>query len=403
MNVLIVGGRGRECALASAFRAIEGVEKIYVAPGNVGVDKFGIRVPIGPTQIDELARFANSAAIDLTVVGPEIACAMGIADRFATSAKRIIAVGEYASQLETSRSFGKKLMREAGLETDEWSYFETARGALERLDEYGPPWVIKQDGLAGGKGVTTTTDKAEAQAVIGSYFQAARSGVILCNFVDGFESTFGCLIANGRMVRHWELWDYKRLLDDDRGPLTASMGAVVFPTNELRWLAPVAEHLISEVGIESGFLEIGTIRPRKTDKTLITEFNVHIGEPSVQAIVAADPSFLSSAMVDPSCECQTLETIGIGVVVASREYPTRQVQMIDVRIIPGSHAVIFPGNCEQVVGERLVGRGRICALASCARNKGDAVRQVYECELSGDVTWRKDIGNGPPLTRGARS
>jgi phosphoribosylamine---glycine ligase len=398
MNVLIIGGRGREYALAYALSTTEGVNHIYVAPGNVGLEKFATRVKIDPTEIKRLLEFAISTDIDLTIVGPETSCAMGIADVFVKSNKRIVGVSQYASQLETSRQFGKTLIESAGLATDHYGYFKTTTAAIERLDDYGPPWVIKLDGLAAGKGVTTTTERGEAEAAIRQAFRGPTRGLLLCGFVDGVEATFGCLIINKRVVRHWEVWDYKRLLDGDEGPLTASMGAIVAPTRELSWILPFVNRVITETRIEDGFLEVGTIMPRMADYTVITEFNVHIGEPCVQAIVATNSNFLTEPMVRPSNDCRTLERCGVAFVVASSGYPQQETKMVDVKVTVGAHATVFPGNCNEIVGERYVGTGRICAIASSGRNRAEAVRQVYECDLSGDVIWRRDIGVGPPST-----
>jgi phosphoribosylamine--glycine ligase len=398
MNVLIVGGRGREYALACALRATASVNNIYVAPGNVGSERFATRIPIDQTDVKKLVEFAISADIDLTVVGPEMSCAEGIVDVFVASNKRIVGVTQYSSRLETSRRFGKAVIESAGMGTDRYGYFETATAAIERLDDYGPPWVIKLDGLAAGKGVTIAREKGEAEAAIRQAFRNSEIGLLLCEFVDGVEATFGCLIINKRVVRHWEVWDYKRLFDGDKGPLTASMGAAVTPTGELSWLLPFVNRVITETRIENGFLEVGTIIPRIAGNTVITEFNVHIGEPCVQAIVATNSSFLTDPMVHGSSDCRTLDRCGVAFVVASSEYPQQSTKRVDVYVKVGACTTVFPGNCDEIAGSKYVGTGRICAIASSGRDRAEAARQAYECDLSGDVIWRKDIGASPPST-----
>lgn len=303
-----------------------------------------------------------------------------------------------ASQLETSRLFGKEIARSANIQTDDWVYSNDLGEALSYLDSFGPPWVVKMNGLSGGKGVTTTMDRRKAIEAIDCYLTPPSSGVVLCKYVDGVEATLNCLIVSGKIARHWETWDYKRLENGDHGPLTASMGAVVLGTELLSSLLPVVERVVSLVEIEDGFLEVGTLT-RDSDKAiLVTEFNVHIGEPCVQAIVAAEANFLSSAITGVDTRIRTLSNAGAAFVVSSRKYPA-ELDPVVVRILPGANAICVPGNCAEVSPQKYIGNGRVCAVAAGGQNISDARKRLYTSVVDGDASWRQDIGLHQPRTK----
>ncbi len=230
MRIVIIGSGAREHALAWKLTQSRRVTHLYAAPGNPGIAELGECVPIGVTQLDELADFAERRHVDLTVVGPETPLIDGIADRFRQRGLPIFGPTAAGAQLEGSKAFAKELMVARGIPTAQHRTFTNARDALAYLEEHGAPVVVKADGNAAGKGAIVALDmqtarEAVREMMIERVFGAAGNVVVIEDYVQGDEIG-STAICNGTHYFPLTLTqDHKRALDDDQGLNTGGMGA----------------------------------------------------------------------------------------------------------------------------------------------------------------------------------
>ncbi|HEY5620305.1 MAG TPA: ATP-grasp domain-containing protein, partial [Candidatus Bathyarchaeia archaeon] len=225
MKVLVVGSGGREHALAWALSRDPETHELYAAPGNPGIAELASCVPINPTGIEQLVSFATERDIDLTVVGPEAPLALGIVDSFRERGLRIFGPDWRAARIETSKSFAKELCSQFHIPTPHWETFTDATDAARALDRFSPPWVVKADGLAAGKGTTVTRDRHEAEAAIHRELQRDPGKVVVEEFIDGWEATFMATVSHSRIQWITPVFqDYKPVFDGDVGPNTGGMG-----------------------------------------------------------------------------------------------------------------------------------------------------------------------------------
>ena len=292
MKLLVVGGGGREHALAWKLAASPRVSRVYVAPGNGGTarDRRLTNVPI--TAIEELADFAAREGVAFTVVGPEAPLAAGIVDVFRARGLRIFGPTREAARLESSKDFAKSFMKRHGIPTAEYRTFTDAFAARRYVEERGAPIVVKADGLAAGKGVVVAQTVEEAKAAIdamllGQKLGASGARVVIEDFLAGEEASF-IVISDGRHVLALATsQDHKRLRDGDEGPNTGGMGAyspapVVTPEVHARVMREVVMPTVrgmAEDGLPyTGFLYAGLMidgdgAPR------VLEFNCRLGDP----------------------------------------------------------------------------------------------------------------------------
>ena len=230
MKVLVIGGGGREHALVWKISQSPKVEKIYCAPGSAGIGELAEAVAIGPEQIEELADFAEKEKINLTVVGPELPLTLGIANLFESRGLRIFGPNRAAAQLEGSKAFAKEILRENHIPTATFETFADAAAAKSYLAQLKPPYVVKADGLAAGKGVLICASRQEAEAAIDEIlvrkaFGPAGEKLIIEEFLDGEEASFMALTDGEHILPLASSQDHKRVFDDDQGPNTGGMGA----------------------------------------------------------------------------------------------------------------------------------------------------------------------------------
>ncbi len=227
---MIVGGGGREHALAWKLRQSPRVDAIFCAPGNAGTAGLGENVPIQPNDSASLVRFAKENQIGLTVVGPDDPLAAGLVDEFQKENLRIFGPTKSAARLEASKVFAKQLMRSAGVPTAMAGVFDDSRKACRFAEKLRYPLVIKADGLAAGKGVVIALDAAGATEAITDMidrgrFGAAGARVLIEEFLEGWECSLHVLVADERYRVLGTACDHKRLLDGNEGPNTGGMGA----------------------------------------------------------------------------------------------------------------------------------------------------------------------------------
>jgi len=298
VKALVVGGGGREHAIAWKLGTSARVSRVFVAPGNAGtaLEKAVDNVPI--TSVPLLVKFAQRERIALTVVGPEAPLADGIVEEFQAAGLPIFGPTRAAARLETSKEYAKSFMVRYGLPTAAYEAFSDAAAAHAHVDRHGAPIVIKADGLAAGKGVVVAATVEEAHAAIDQMLVQGRLGeagrrIVIEGFLEGDEASFIVMVDGKNILPLASSQDHKRLLDDDRGPNTGGMGAyspapVVTPTVHARVMRDVIQPTIA--GLERdgtpyvGFLYAGLmIAPDGGIKVL--EFNCRLGDPETQPIL----------------------------------------------------------------------------------------------------------------------
>ncbi len=342
MKVLVVGGGGREHAIAWKLSQSPLLDEMFVAPGNWGTEQVGQNLPIGAENIDDLFGFATKQRIDLTVVGPDAPLAAGIVDRFQAAGLAIFGPTKAAARIESSKSFAKSLMVGAGVPTGKAEVFDDYQRALDSLATHDIPVVVKADGLALGKGVTVATTREEAElavkdAMLDRRFGESGDHVLIEEYLEGPEvSVFAFTDGKNVVSPLAAACDYKRVGDGDTGPNTGGMGAYSPPQNTLwnhdlehevrnRIVEPVLKALRDKGSPYSGVLYAGLMITKDGPKVI--EFNCRLGDPETQVVLPRLKSDLLEVMMKTAAG--ELENVAIkwepkahvGVVVASGGYP----------------------------------------------------------------------------------
>ncbi|MGY8834026.1 MAG: phosphoribosylamine--glycine ligase [Pseudomonadales bacterium] len=419
MNVLIIGGGGREHALAWQASKNRGVHKIFVAPGNAGtaLEKKTENVPLDVMDIDGLLTFAKDNNVDLTIVGPEAPLVAGIVDLFQAANMDIFGPTKGAAQLEGSKAFAKDFLQRHGIPTASYATFTEVAPALAYINEQGAPIVIKADGLAAGKGVILADTIEQACAAVedmlaGNAFGEAGNRVVIEEFLMGEEASF-IVMADGKNVLPLaSSQDHKARDEGDLGPNTGGMGAyspapVVDATLHQRIMdeviMPTVNGMAADGYVYTGFLYAGImVDSDGTPKVL--EFNCRFGDPETQPIMMR----LKNSIVE-LCVAGTMgvldQTIAhwdsrpaVGVVLAAKGYPDAYPKG-DVISLPeelGQTSKIFhAGTTLNDEGMVTTNGGRVLCAVALGDTVGEAQHKAYE--LADQITWegkfcRRDIG-----------
>ncbi|MBL0245187.1 MAG: phosphoribosylamine--glycine ligase [Rhodoferax sp.] len=439
MNVLVIGGGGREHAFAWKLAQSPKVQTVYVAPGNGGtaLDSRLENIPI--TDVVALREWAQANKINLTVVGPEAPLAAGVVDEFRRHGMRIFGPTQAAAQLESSKAFSKAFMQRHGIPTAAYEAFTDPVAAHAYVTRMGAPIVVKADGLAAGKGVVVAMSLDEAHAAIdfmlldnklGVMHNAGEGGVavprvVIEEFLEGEEASFMVLCDGKDVVPLATSQDHKRLLDDDQGPNTGGMGAyspalVVTPQVHARAMREII--LPTLKGMEqdgipyTGFLYAGLmIDPQGQVKTL--EFNCRMGDPETQPILMRLKSdfldVLLAATEPGGLENRELEwdrRTAMGVVLAAYGYPLapRKGDLITGLPVESETAMVFHAGTEQVDGTTRTNGGRVLCVTALGENPRAARQAAYESIGSirfDGMQYRKDIGHRAvrPVGEGAKA
>ncbi len=399
MKILMVGGGGREHALAWKLNQSPQVQRIYVAPGNGGTAKHKDFDNIALTDKVALREWAQAHAIDLTVVGPEAPLAAGVVDEFRNHGLRIFGPTQAAAQLESSKAFSKAFMLRHGIPTAEYQSFEDAALAHAYVDAQGAPIVVKADGLAAGKGVVVAMDIQEAHAAI-DHMLAKDAGVqhnhgvarvVIEEFLEGEEASFMVVAQGLTAVTLATSQDHKRLLDADMGPNTGGMGAyspapVVTPEIHAKVMREVIHPTLKGMqqdGIPyTGFLYAGLMID-SAGKVKVLEFNCRMGDPETQPIMMRLKSDLLELLwAATDADTQQLENIelqwdrrcALGVVMAAANYPSTPEVGQEIHGLPSDseEAMVFHAGTVFQDGKVLTSGGRVL----CVTALGDTVKQA---------------------------
>ncbi len=331
LRVLVIGSGGREHALARAIAADPGVAEVYAAPGNPGVAAVATLHPVDPMDGAAVAGLAVELAVDLVVIGPEAPLVAGVADDVRAAGIACFGPSRQAARLEGSKAFAKEVMAAAGVPTAAWQTCATAAEAERALDEFGPPYVVKDDGLAAGKGVVVTDDRDAALA----HVDACTGSVVIEEYLDGPEVSLFA-ITDGTTVRPMQpAQDFKRIFDGDLGPNTGGMGAYTpLPWAPAGLVDQVVERVIQptvDLLRQRGTPFVGLVYAglALTSRGLrVVEFNARFGDPETQALLALLDSplgqVLHAAANGRLADVPALTWrpgSGVAVVLASAGYP----------------------------------------------------------------------------------
>lgn len=420
MNLLVIGGGGREHALAWKLAQSPRVAKVFVAPGNAGTAREPGVTNVALSEIPALVDFARTESVAMTVVGPEAPLAAGIVDAFRAANLAIFGPTRAAAQLESSKDFAKSFMARHGIATAEFRTFTEPAEAHAYVDGRGAPIVVKADGLAAGKGVVVAATLEEAHAAIddmlvGHSLGAAGARVVIEDFLAGEEASFIVMVDGRQVLPLASSRDHKRLRDGDQGPNTGGMGAcspapVVTPAVHARIMRdvilPTVEGMAADGIPYTGFLYAGVmIDGDGTPKVL--EFNCRLGDPETQPIMVR----LKSDLVDlfEHAAAGTLDRAepvwdrraALGVVLAAAGYPEgprkgaaiHGLERIAGEANPDCH--VFHAGTALADGDVIVNGGRVLCVTALGDSVRQAQRVAYHAIAAIDfdgMQYRTDIG-----------
>ena len=421
MKVLVIGGGGREHALAWKLAQSERVQRVYVAPGNGGTaaDPALHNVPLHTPA--EWADFAVAEKIALTVVGPEAPLAAGVVDLFRARGLRIFGPTQAAAQLESSKAHAKQFMQRHGIPTALYATFTKAAEAHAHVNKHGAPIVIKADGLAAGKGVVVAMTLEEAHAAIDDMLggnsldvqhNADGARVVIEDFMQGEEASFIVLCDGKDVLTLATSQDHKRIGDGDTGPNTGGMGAyspapVVTPDVHARVMREIIHPTIAGMAKDgvayTGFLYAGLMIDAQGQPRTV-EFNCRLGDPEAQVILMRLKSDLFEVLMHATdgtlheAELNWDRRTALGVVMAAHGYPAvpRKGDAINGLSAGTPELQVFHAGTALDGGTLTVSGGRVL----CVTALGDSVRLAQQAALAAvrqihfdGAQWRNDIGN----------
>ncbi len=399
MDVLVIGGGGREHALAWRMARSPHVSRVYVAPGNAGtaLDDGLFNVPI--TATDDLIDFAKRESISMTIVGPEAPLSEGIVDAFQAAGLRIFGPTKAAARLESSKDFAKAFMTQHGIPTSDYETFDEAGAAHDYIRARGAPIVVKADGLAAGKGVIVAPTEDEAHRAVDMMLVehgmgGAGARVVIEDFLEGEEASFIAIVDGKHVLALASSQDHKRLLDGDKGPNTGGMGAyspapIVTPAIHARVMREVIQPVVKGMANAAtpyvGFLYAGLmIAADGTPKVL--EFNCRLGDPETQPIMLRLKSDLYDLLDHAlngeldKIEAEWDRRVALGVVMAAAGYPAAprkgdQISGLPVNI---EDAHVFHAGTTGNDGKVVTSGGRVLCVTALGDTVRVAQRRAYE-------------------------
>jgi phosphoribosylamine--glycine ligase len=416
MKILVIGSGGREHALVWKIRQSPRVTEVYCAPGNAGTARIATNVPIQAGEIQALADFAESHAIDLTVVGPDDTLAAGVADLFQTRGLKIFGPTRAAARLESSKIFAKEFMLRHGIPTAKAGTFNSPNDALQFLNDVQFPVVVKADGLALGKGVIIAGTREEAAAAVNEMMVARRFGgagerILIEEFLSGQECSVHALVDGKTAIVFPTAQDHKRAFDRDEGPNTGGMGTYSPPpvvTGEItkriqeRIIEPFLRGLEKDGLRYNGMLFPGLMLTPEGPKVL--EFNCRFGDPETQVLLPrlkSDLVDLLEAAVDGKLDTTSPEwdpRTAVCVIMASGGYPGDHKKGIPISGTEDAErhgALIFHAGTAEANGTLVTAGGRVLGVTALAEDLPGARKSAYEAVAKihfENAHFRSDIG-----------
>ncbi len=413
MKVLVIGSGGREHAIVWKLKQSPLIKKIYVAPGNPGTTAIAENVPIAALDEVRLKDFALKNKIDLTVVGPEAPLALGICDLFRTNRLAIFGPSKKAAMLESSKVFAKSLMIKYNIPTADYRIFETLDEAVRHVKQAKPPFVIKADGLAGGKGVVICRETDEAVIALNSMMSGQGAGrVVIEEFLEGEEASFLAITDGKAIAPLAPAQDHKTIFDGDKGPNTGGMGAysparIVTPALEQEIMQTIIRPAVDAMQSERipfcGVIYAGLMIVNGRPKTL--EFNARFGDPETQPILMRLDEDLAGLLLLAAQgrlrerPIHWKDNASACVVMAAEGYPGEAVKGAVITGIEAAESdenvKVFHAGTAMKDGRLVTAGGRVLGVTAQGLNLREAVDAAYKAvekiHFKG-AQFRRDIG-----------
>ncbi len=417
MKILVIGGGGREHALAWKIRQSRSVEELFCSPGNAGIAEIADCPPLASSDPDAVAEFVARQGIDLTVVGPELPLVQGIADKILAKGRAVFGPTAGAARLEGSKAFSKEFMRRHKIPTGDFEVFDDAEAAMRYIDTHEVPLVVKADGLAAGKGVVIAETREQAREavqklMIQKAFGGAGRTVVIEECLFGREASFFAITDGSRVIPLVTCQDYKRIYDDDKGPNTGGMGSYS-PALHLdrdvtrlvleKVVGPTIRGIAEEGHPYRGVLYVGLMLTKDGPKVL--EYNCRFGDPETQVILPrlkSDlvPLLAAAAHGDLSqVRVEWRREAAVCVILASQGYPghyQKGKKISDLESFAGRQDVVVfhAGTRTGPGGEIRTAGGRVLGVTALGRDISQARENAYaaasQITFSG-AQYRKDI------------
>lgn len=418
MKILIIGSGGREHALGWKIKQSPQVEKIYFAPGNPGTKEIGENISIEATDIKKLLKFAKDKKIDLTVVGPEIPLVLGICDLFRKEKLKIIGPSKKASQIESSKTFAKEIMKKYKIPTAEYFAFNDFNEAEKYLQKAKYSLVIKADGLCLGKGVAVCKNKKDAEKflkelMVDKLFGKSGEKIIIEKCLYGQEISF-MLITDGKdFLSFLPSQDHKRLINNNQGPNTGGMGAytpVPFVDKKLlkqiekEIVIPTIKGMAKEGCLYQGILYPGLILTKEGPKVL--EYNCRFGDPETQPLMMQlESDLIEIFLAQQKKQLKNKKMVfkkgfSVGVVLASEGYPydyKKGDQIFGLDKVKNEEVQIFHAGTKVLDKKIVTNGGRVLSITAYDKSLTEAIKKTYQqigkkgIHFKG-MQFRKDIG-----------
>lgn len=415
MNILVIGGGGREHALCWKIAQSDKVENLYCAPGNGGISDQATCVSINAGNHDEVIAFCREESIGLVVVGPEAPLVDGLVDDLSEAGIKAFGPNAGAAQLEGSKGFTKDLCAKYNIPTASYKRCNSLTEANAYIEEVGAPIVIKADGLAAGKGVIIATTREEALAanadIFGGQFGEAGSSVVIEEFLEGEEASFIVLVDGENILPLATSQDHKRAYDDDEGPNTGGMGAyspAPVMTDEMceRVMAEIIRPSVKAMAAEGypfkGVLYAGLMITKKGPELI--EYNVRFGDPECQVILFRLKSDIVPALlasIDGTLDQINLDwhnDVALSVVYAAKGYPGSYEKGTEIKGLGGLNSeqvFVFHAGTKKDGEKILATGGRVLNITARGKTVSAAKDKAYEAIKKIDWPegfYRRDIG-----------
>lgn len=416
MNILLLGGGGREHALAWAIRQNPNCDKLFVAPGNAGISDCAELVNLNIEDGNAVADFAKLNGIDFVIIGPEAPLVAGVADTLRDAGLLVFGPSAGAAQLEGSKRFTKEICDAANVPTAAWARFDSAEPAKAYIRSQGAPIVVKADGLAAGKGVVVAETVQQAEAAIddmfGGSFGTAGAEVVIEEFMEGEEASFFVLSDGTDILSIGTAQDHKRVGEGDTGPNTGGMGAyspAPVLTDEIidRTVAEIIRPTIDEMAKRGtpyqGVLYAGLMI--KDGAPRLVEYNVRFGDPECQVLMmrlgaqALDLMLAAAENRLSQSRVHWAQDYAMTVVMATKGYPGPYQKGSSIAgleaVRPDSHNMVFHAGTAQRDGEIVANGGRVLNVTARGDTLEDAANRAYDA--IDQIDWpggfcRRDIG-----------